>query len=88
MIEITEWLTTKKKKIMENNRFALLLFVPTQISKQKYNETYVCIFTGEYAYSYHSKNTCSGLKRCKADIKKVTISQAKQLGRKPCQKCY
>ena len=78
----------KKEKKMENNRFALLLFVPTQISKQKYNETYVCIFTGEYAYSYHSKNTCSGLKRCKADIKKVTISQAKQLGRKPCQKCY
>lgn len=71
---------------MENNRFALLLFVPTQRSEQKHKETYVYICTG--AYSYHSKNTCSGLKRCKADIKKVTISQAKQLGRKPCQKCY
>ncbi len=64
--------------------FALLLFAPKPIAFQEVSETYVYICTGKYAYSYHSTNTCSGLNKCNAEIKKVTLSQAKQKGRKPC----
>ena len=68
--------------------FALLLFTSSLNVVQESNDTYVYICTGKYAYSYHSTKNCSGLNNCSAEIKKVTLSQAKEKGRKPCQKCY
>lgn len=68
--------------------FALLLFAPSQNDVQESNDTYVYICTGKYAYSYHSTNTCRGLNRCSAEIKKVTLEQAKKKGRTPCDICY
>ena len=66
----------------------LLLSNPANLTNQDSAETYVYICTGKYAYSYHSTNTCSGLNKCKAEIRKVTVGYAKQIGRKPCEKCY
>ena len=68
--------------------FALLLYSPVHMAEQRQDETYVYICTGRYAYSYHSYDNCSGLKRCNAEIKKVTLSEAKQKKRTPCLKCY
>ena len=52
------------------------------------NDSYVYICTGKYAYSYHKKKNCRGLKRCGATIKKVTFKQAKSKKRTACKICY
>ena len=51
-------------------------------------ETYVYICTGPNAKRYHSSSTCRGLDNCSKEIKKVTISIAKDKGRTPCKICY
>ena len=51
-------------------------------------EQYVFICTGRTAYSYHNNSNCSGLNKCKAQIKKVTLNYAKSLRRSPCGICY
>lgn len=47
---------------------------------------YVC--TGPSAYRYHSRSSCRGLNRCSDDIERITISEARDLGRTPCGYCY
>ena len=47
---------------------------------------YVC--TGPTASTYHKSNRCSGLNRCSGDVIPVSLSKAKQMGRRPCRKCY
>jgi len=51
-------------------------------------ETYVYICTGGNAYRYHCNSECSGLNRCHAEIKKVTLEYAKSKRRTPCRICY
>ena len=47
---------------------------------------YVC--TGGSAYAYHINRNCQGLNRCKAEIHRVTLSDAYAMGRtKPCGYC-
>ena len=79
---------------------SFLLAVPTLVafstsSKQKANSNnnvngeptvYVC--TGSTASTYHKSNRCSGLNRCSGEIVPVSLSKAKQMGRRPCKKCY
>ena len=48
----------------------------------------VWICTGSNAYSYHCRRGCRGLNKCNDEIKSVTISYAKSIGRKPCKICY
>ena len=51
-----------------------------------YNVTrtvYIC--TGPYAQRYHGKKSCRGLKNCSGSIKKVTLDEARQLGKTPCR---
>ena len=51
--------------------------------------TYVWICTGPSAYAYHSNQNCSGLNRCSAEIKMVTLHDAiVKWKRDKCKKCY
>jgi len=51
-------------------------------------DTQVYICTGKYAKSYHATTSCRGMKACKGEIKKVSLSEAQKAGRKPCGYCY
>jgi hypothetical protein len=52
--------------------------------------TTVYISTGKYAYAYHAKETCPALKKCREEkhVKAISLEEAKNMGRKPCGKCY
>ncbi len=79
----------------------LLLFVPvfligqkdtkntktSHVKTEKKQETYVLICNSSKAYAYHSY-TCRGLNNCKAGTSKITLSEAKAKGYKPCRNCY
>ena len=53
------------------------------------NDVYVWICTGPSAYAYHSNQNCSGLNRCSAEIKMVTLHDAiVKWHRDKCKKCY
>lgn len=54
---------------------------------QKSTETYVLICNSSKAYAYHLYE-CGGLNRCKSGVSKVTISEAKAKGYRPCKICY
>ena len=47
---------------------------------------YIC--TGPSAYSYHTNPDCRGLNRCSALIRKVSLSEAEEMGRSACGICY
>ena len=47
---------------------------------------YIC--TGPTAYAYHKTTNCKGLRRCKGDIQKISLGQAKAENRKACKLCY
>lgn len=78
---------------------SVLLAIPTLVAfstgcKQKANcsnvqggqSVYIC--TGPKAYTYHKSSDCSGLNRCSGSVISVSLSKAKQMGRRPCKKCY
>ncbi|MDR3266895.1 MAG: hypothetical protein LBT24_04915 [Tannerella sp.] len=79
-----------KAKVLLLTLFFLLPLVGSgevNRSTQQEEETIVLICTGKYATKYHKK-VCRGLDNCKGDIKKVTLSWAKQEGYGPCGYCY
>jgi len=49
-------------------------------------KVYVC--GGGSAYAYHNSDGCSGLNRCSHGVSAVTVSEAQNMGRRPCKKCY
>ncbi len=49
-------------------------------------QVYIC--TGPQSKRYHKTSSCRGLKSCSKSIKKVGVSEAKELGRTPCGICY
>ena len=51
-----------------------------------YNEVYIC--TGSQSKRYHKTEDCIGLSRCSRTIEKVSVKDAKELGRTPCGYCY
>ena len=51
-------------------------------------ETYVLICTGRNSKRYHNNAQCKGLTNCRAEIHKVTLSKAVEMGRTPCKLCY
>lgn len=59
-------------------------------SEWQSGSTMVYISTGEYAKSYHSNDNCYTIKRCKEEghLKRITLEEAKKMGRKPCKVCY
>lgn len=47
---------------------------------------YIC--TGSYSKRYHSTRSCKGLRNCGGSIKAISIEEAEQMGRTPCQLCW
>lgn len=66
----------------------MLSNVSPSSSNLVHGDTFVFICTGAKAYSYHNNYKCSGLNRCRAEIKKVTLKYAKTIKRTPCKICY
>jgi len=66
----------------------LTSFSSSSIPVTNSNTSSVYICTGEKAYSYHKNRTCSGLNRCQAEIRMVTLEYAKSIKRQPCKICY
>ncbi|HBD94139.1 MAG TPA: hypothetical protein DC057_08210 [Spirochaetia bacterium] len=75
----------------KNNQFSyflvlVLIFVLIN-SSQVASEENVYICTGNYSKVYHSIENCKGLRNCKAEIKSVSLSKAKKMGRRACRIC-
>lgn len=65
---------------------AILLLLSATTGNE--NEEYVYICQGSRSECYHKTKDCYGLTYCTTDIKKVTVSEAKQLKRRECKICY
>lgn len=65
-----------------------LLTIALSFFSASHTANYVYICTGPKATVYYSTENCSGLNRCSGSIKKVTETQAKNMGRRRCKKCY
>ena len=53
------------------------------------DDTYVYICTGPQSKCYHKNEFCRGLKSCSKEIKKVTLTEAKEkYHRRACGYCY
>ena len=67
---------------------AALLYLSPNVSSN--SNDYVYISKGSSAYAYHMKKTCRALKRCNEEghVITVTLSKAKEIGRRPCKICY
>ena len=50
-------------------------------------QTYVYICTGPKSVAYHKVSSCKGLNNCSTSVKKVTLTDAKKMGRRPCKVC-
>lgn len=48
---------------------------------------YVYICTGPSSSVYHKTDDCRGLNRCSDSIDKVTVKEAKEMGRRACKIC-
>ena len=66
---------------------AILLLLSATTGNEK-TEEYVYICQGSRSECYHKTKDCVGLSYCTTDIKKVTVSEAKQLKRRKCTFCY
>ena len=49
---------------------------------------YVYICTGGSAKKYHATQNCRGLNRCKGEVVKVSVEDAKSKGRTACKICF
>lgn len=47
-------------------------------------ETNVYICKGKYSKKYHYSESCRGLSNCKSSVNKVTLIEAKKIGRTLC----
>ncbi len=47
------------------------------------DQVYIC--KGPSSMVYHKSDRCKGLSRCSTDISKVTVEEAKKLGRRACK---
>jgi hypothetical protein len=63
-------------------KFLFLLLLSSLTSVNTDADVYIC--KGKSAKRYHFTKECRGLTNCKAEIKKVTIEEAKKDGRTIC----
>lgn len=59
-----------------------------QSNDKETNGEIVYICTGGYSKRYHSTRSCKGLRNCGGSIKAISIEEAEQMGRTPCQLCW
>lgn len=57
------------------------------LSDKEYTETTVLICTGKYSKRYHN-SMCKGMKACKGERKRVSLSDAKKMGLTACGYCF
>ncbi|MCW5521121.1 hypothetical protein J1N09_14830 [Aureitalea sp. L0-47] len=71
---------------MKSLRLAILAlgFVVTTsfISDTSLTDVYIC--KGPYSKKYHYDKNCRGLSNCSTSIYKITLTDAKQMGRSLC----
>jgi hypothetical protein len=78
-------LTLSIISLMTASLYAGVYFKEHQTNASAETTVLVCNSTG--AYAYH-KYECGGLKRCKATVSEITLSEAKAKRRKACGICY
>ena len=73
---------------MKTVLLAALLYLTPNVSSNDNNTVYIS--KGNSAYAYHSHKSCRALKRCveEGHVITVTLSKAKEMGRRPCKICY
>ena len=54
------------------------------LTASTYPETYVYICKGPSSTKYHYGKTCRGLSNCSTDIYKITLAEARKMGRGLC----
>lgn len=57
------------------------------LSDKAITESTVLICTGKYSKRYHN-SMCKGMKACKGERKRVSLSDAKKMGLTACGYCY
>lgn len=62
--------------------FLLLLITLSTSFSTIESDVYICVSKG--AKRYHLTKTCKGLSNCKHTIKKVTLTEAKEMGLTLC----
>lgn len=75
------------KKYLLLSAILLLPVIGSGEPQTPQQEKTVIICTGKYSKRYHSK-ICKGMRNCKGDTKKVSLSEAKAAGLTPCGYCY
>ena len=66
----------------------IMMVLMTIFTVQMANAADVYISQSSSAIAYHKDKNCRYLKRTTASISKVTETEAKKFGRKPCAACY
>lgn len=64
--------------------FIVLLISIISCSSNEVGETYVYICKGPNSRAYHYNPHCRGLKQCTTELEKLTLREAKEIGRKLC----
>lgn len=62
--------------------FALSTYSSSLISDISYTNVYIC--NSQNGKKYHFTKSCRGLNACKSAIKKMTITEAKEIGKTLC----
>jgi hypothetical protein len=75
---------------MQILRRIIFVFFVSQVfsfcsSKDSTDSVIICI--SRTSYKYHARK-CQGVRSCTHEIKKVTLEEAKNLGKTPCGFCY
>lgn len=57
-------------------------------SNNQSSQQMVYICTGPNSKRYHRSSNCKGFNRCSGSVRKLSVEQARQMGRTPCKWCY
>lgn len=75
-----------KKEEVNVNEASFIVGYST-LSDKANTETTVLICTGKYSKRYHN-SMCKGMKACKGERKRVSLSDAKKMGLTACGYCF
>lgn len=71
-----------KKFILLMSLALLTTSASVNVTTLSYKDVFICASKG--GKKYHFSKTCRGLNACKATIKKMTIEEAKKIGKTIC----
>lgn len=73
---------------MKTITLTAVLTIGLFITAPHQSDSIVYICTGPSATAYHKTDRCNGLNKCSGDIKRVTVSEAREKHRHPCKICF